>query len=429
MKSDRIISAWSKLDPGDVIKLHMLDIIAQKRKKGFSGLSRDAEKKYMGVTVSRPAFRLVLLVATSVIICIAIISAVYLITSGGPRSPSDSQINMAPGDVSLTQQVTPGENHDTYSSANTSPSKADTLPAMQSANSFMLLGYSIEQVIDGSISLREFDVLDRRLVGRDFPLTMDKYDSVKDIYISGIGLMYIGSNIDIVKFSVDEGFFGLIKKSDMTKSYSSGAIDGMDDVQLIGLHFDNIEVTGNVVVLGRDTNVDDLILVWCTSDLYGADDRDREITIRAEAVFDDRATAEMAVMLEYSPASIKEREAQYRIASHKRTEQFEYYRSIPLEECELIPDSVKRVTYVYRYDVDVDRPIEPGDKSPGVLVISEYGFSYEHDEFTFDENGLMIVAFGDSLGDGDKRGYMVVIRREEDGTTTGMIYRTPLRVQ
>jgi len=44
------------------------------------------------------------------------------------------------------------------------------------------------------------------------------------------------------------------------------------------------------------------------------------------------------------------------------------------------------------------------------------------------ETFLFLIRLIGTEGENDERGYMVVVKLEDDGTTTGMIYRTPKRM-
>jgi len=82
-------------------------------------------------------------------------------------------------------------------------------------------------------------------------------------------------------------------------------------------------------------------------------------------------------------------------------------RNIPLEELELIPESVQVVTDVFEYDL-----------GNGLVSI---GF-LEGAEYPFDENGILRKA-GGILDDG--RVYLVVIKRDGNDVWTGMVYVAP----
>jgi len=87
----------------------------------------------------------------------------------------------------------------------------------------------------------------------------------------------------------------------------------------------------------------------------------------------------------------------------------EYYYYIPLEECELIPESVRIVTDVYEFETGIDS-----------LVRREI----IEDGFLFLNNSVTRIMWGNYMDD-DPRGFLAVIKRDADGVMTGMVYRVP----
>ncbi len=88
--------------------------------------------------------------------------------------------------------------------------------------------------------------------------------------------------------------------------------------------------------------------------------------------------------------------------------EYEYYVNLPLDQCELVEDSIRTVT-------------EPCESGKGTW----YDLPSPED---FDENGLYVAGY--SLGGGfadtpEAELYLTVYRLEDDGTVTGMLYRVP----
>jgi len=106
----------------------------------------------------------------------------------------------------------------------------------------------------------------------------------------------------------------------------------------------------------------------------------------------------------------------------------DYYLNIPLEECELVPDSVSPVVDgIFSYEI--------GDKRYEVNVL-EITMLFEYDgirrivrgESTFNEDNTRRISFGDNAGSDDEMGYLAIIKRDVDGSMTGMVFRTPKRM-
>ena len=86
-------------------------------------------------------------------------------------------------------------------------------------------------------------------------------------------------------------------------------------------------------------------------------------------------------------------------------EKNDYYNNIPLEQCEIMLESVKIVTDVYEY--------EAGDS----LARS---FEIKKNEIEFDQDGV----FRGTWWEIDEAGFVMVIRND-NGVLTGMIYKAP----
>ncbi|MDR1246512.1 MAG: hypothetical protein LBK57_05725, partial [Clostridiales Family XIII bacterium] len=101
-----------------------------------------------------------------------------------------------------------------------------------------------------------------------------------------------------------------------------------------------------------------------------------------------------------APAEAESREEAWK-------ERYDYYMSVPLEECELVEDSVKTVTDGYEYQGD------------GWSIGGGVGGPAEY--MTFDENGVFRSGM---VGDNSDT-LIIVFKRDADGTVTGMLYRAP----
>jgi hypothetical protein len=153
----------------------------------------------------------------------------------------------------------------------------------------------------------------------------------------------------------------------------------------------------------------DFLLVSDTDDLQGAfdyDDYTFELTPNAEydginTVFRIPRGNFSVEGGAYSLAPAEERDEEPWKAN------YDYCMNIPLEECELVPDSVKTVTDGYEY------------QGEGWFIGGGVGGPAEYMEFDADgvfRSGIV----------GDNGGTLIIVfKRGEDGTVTGMLYRAP----
>ncbi|NLO38286.1 MAG: hypothetical protein GX115_02265 [Ruminiclostridium sp.] len=209
-------------------------------------------------------------------------------------------------------------------------------------NVFFVKAYAMEQQPDGSIGLREVDVVNQ-------PDVWGGYTDGKVFYVS-VGLKCEGENIKSIEFSTEEGFFAKqhiddLKNSEDVKTLYVGA------ESRIAVYGTDFETVGDKIILNKDTLSDDLLLFWGTenNDLKNIP---QKIDIQAKATFDDGRTDERTVTIDLSgmglivgPVPVGEEK------SEQFKEQYDYYKNIPLEQCELMPESVKTVTDVYEYKI------------------------------------------------------------------------------
>ena len=89
-------------------------------------------------------------------------------------------------------------------------------------------------------------------------------------------------------------------------------------------------------------------------------------------------------------------------------------QSIPLDQCEVVPDSVQALTYGDTYEYHMGNPLATSCKP-----ITEESM----ETAPFDQNGVLTIS--SSLPDDGSDGYIGVIERNGDGTFTGMVYKVP----
>jgi hypothetical protein len=270
-----------------------------------------------------------------------------------------------------------------------------------SGNFFALTAYALEQQEDGIVVFREVDLH-----------TNETWRGLSDgvnIYLN-LGLSFTGENIESVRLSVDEGFYAKQYVVD-ENSRDVPMIVGDGVIHLFGTEFEKI---GNNVILERDTMTDNLLLFW-GFDSAGQDDLPHAIAISATATFNDGKTQEKYIVLE-----IRDRLGMMIV--HVPEGHLDWnndpWRSIALEYCILIPESVKIIDSVDEHGVvyEFDAAIEA---SPVPFIVLEQDV---RDNNNFDDHGV----FRDSwVIDIDGLGYLSVVKRDENDVLTGMVYRVP----
>lgn len=273
------------------------------------------------------------------------------------------------------------------------------------ANMFVVKAYALEEQEDGTIGLRESDLLQQ-------PDVWGGYYDGEHLYIN-VGLRYEGENIESVTFTTEEGFFAKQSISALSTGENVGRMYvGADNtLVLVGTEF---EIVGSQVTLSGETMTDDLLLFWGMESETGAHPNKLEMT--AVATFRDGQTQEVPISVDLSSGAglalfrkspLSEEEQQE--AQQQGAETYAYYQSLPLEDCELIEDSVEAVTDVYEVPL--------GSVVTNIITLNE--------DMEFDEDGIWR---GGPATSSDQV-YIPVIRRNADGTYTGMVYRVPEELQ
>lgn len=140
-----------------------------------------------------------------------------------------------------------------------------------------------------------------------------------------------------------------------------------------------------------------------------------EIIVHAKATFTNRKTAEKDTVIKlsgtgaytYNPSEEEKLQMQKDGEAHRLLLQ-----SIPLEQCEVLPDSVQALTYGNTYEYHMGDPLATSYKP----ITEEF-----MDAAPFDENGIFRI--GSRLPEDGSDGYIAVIKRDSDDTFTGMVDR------
>lgn len=269
-------------------------------------------------------------------------------------------------------------------------------------NAFVVKAYVMEQSEDGSLALRETDLLD----AQDY--WGGHYDGETGNYFINVALKYEGENIERVTFRTEDGFFARQRLSDYE------TLDGVQRVYVgpdnrlavVGTDFD---VVGGELTLDAFDDPDDLLLFW-----GGHADSLRDIPHQAEftatALFRDGTTQQVPITLDLSgkvsTMSFSPSEAERR----EKERQDEYFRTLPLDRCELVEDSVMPVTDVYDYRID--------DSGFGHVTLKYFDIF----DSEFDKDGVFRIGLYGWT-------HIAVLRRDAEGNLTGMVYRIPEELQ
>lgn len=272
-----------------------------------------------------------------------------------------------------------------------------------SGNSFAVKAYALAEEDDGTIGLCEVDLLDQPDVWGGH------YDSETATFYVSVGLRYEGENIESVTFTTEEGFFAkqYINKLSGEKHVTKMYVGAENRLVMYGTEF---EPAGEKVTLSDETMTEDLLLFWGTQ-AENFHEVPKSIPIHAKALFRDGETQEITISIDLTGPGVGTfmlEEEELLQAEREKA----YYEALPLDQCELVEESVMVVTDVYE-----------------VKLPSNTSWIEIRDDMEFDEDGVYRAGI---RGVPDADGYAVylpVIRRSEDGTYTGMVYRVPEDLQ
>ena len=308
--------------------------------------------------------------------------------------------------------------------------------SMQDDNLFILKAYAMEQQADGSIELREMDLLSEKYY-------WSTYNDGSVFYLNA-NLKCEGENIKSVDFYTDEGFFAkqqliiengkIVTEEGVQASYRKAPGDAEYTLVMYGDEFD---IIGSSFTLDYDAITDDFLL-FLGMEVSDWRDQPSQMTIRAVATFNDGKTQEEMITLDLSKGEIVGMAKLPIEEIEKQRAEFEVYKvivykiaqSIPLGLCEIVPDSVQTLTYGDTYEYSFDGYIDGNDhvSATAFFPITEESMDSAINEGLFDENGIFIIGtrLTDFPGENDgSDGYIAVIENNGDGTFTGMVYKVP----
>lgn len=272
----------------------------------------------------------------------------------------------------------------------------------QEEHVFVVKTYALDLEEDGTIGLRAQDIWER-------PEILGGHFDGKNFYVN-IGLGYEGDHVAQVTFSTETGFFASqnVAELSLEENVSRMYVGPEQQLAMCGEEF---EIVGNRVTVDKSTLESGTLLFW-GMEASGSDDLPEQVPITAEAEFRDGTKQTVSVTLDIAGPmvySIEESPEEVQQRWEEWEKEREHYQNIPLESCELVEESVEHVTDQYEIQ-------DPGGGPSWILDLDKLT------ESDFDEHGIYRSRFRGSL---DGRVYLPIIRREVDGTFTGMLYRVP----
>lgn len=268
-----------------------------------------------------------------------------------------------------------------------------TLLPQKPAGLFTVKAYALDLDEGGAVVLREEDLLAKS----DY---WGAYCDGENFYIN-MGLRYEGENIESVTFTTEEGFFAQQWITPGMSEEDVSAIYAGPEKQLV-VFGEEFTLCGSSVTLEGSEMEEGLLLFWGIQAL-STDDIPRNPQMTAKAVFQDGSTQTIPVTLDLSGTGVyggnlpRDEQSGMPVAYH----QSQYYKNLPLENCELVDE--QRVTDRYEYTID------------------DYTLSIQVPEReVFDENGQYRVRRQRISG----AFYLAVFQMEGD-TCVARLYRVP----
>jgi len=200
-----------------------------------------------------------------------------------------------------------------------------------------------------------------------------------------------------------EGRYGNIKIVLTAQGVSS--IDTVIDTSRVTTEVNAIPVSAGYFITKANSQGIRNIVFIASFDISGY-----SVYVESWGVADERETLREEIAS--AIVTVIEKEDDILKHSIKMGDASNFYFNVPLEECELIPSSVKTVTDVYEFETGIDSLERYEIIDDGVL---------------FQRGSITRIMWGDYFDD-DERGFVAVIKCDTDGIMTGMVYRTPVHV-
>jgi len=282
---------------------------------------------------------------------------------------------------------------------------SNTILQPNNNNFFALQAYAMEVGEDGTIELRMLEYANFNYSSHG--VFHGHYDG-ENFYLN-IAIGFIGENIKQVEFTTDVGFFA---KQFIDRESITDDIHPMTSGGRILRFGDDFEIIGNSFIVDEDFMIDDWILFLGQEGEFDIDNRHR--TVRAIATFNDGTTQEEVININledrFGWISLSDEAT---LESQRQFEVFRnFYENVPLEDLELIPESVKTFTDYYEFQIDESR-----------FALTFRWFD-GMEEF-FDENGFLQRENTPWVMDDDGSGAILTVQRNDNGTFTGRVYLVP----
>lgn len=382
--------------------------------------SRRSTKRTLPPIVVWPA-------ATAALVCLAVLGYVFI-----TPAQQHNEVISAPPAVSPSDTVkhTPPELPGTQAPFEMPGTQA------QSVNSLTFVAFLANQPDVGWVGVNEFEFYLADLS----PMFSALFCAERGLYIAPISFTIEGENITSFELSADTGSFAKLKRT-VVDGFAPGT---MRDFSELLMDPDSYEIVGSEVTLDGSYTGYSVMMYWIM-DNVALDNMPREVDFRVTASFSDNSTTDMLVTVRlpddqsasewlFEPSFIDQRNeslppeafdgsmlqeealkglidalGNLKQQFENRGQRAEGLLSIPLEDCELIPESFKVFTDVYRFD------------------LGEHTFEWELIRgFQIEEGQAVRVAIKGDLE--HETGYITVVMRGSDNSLAGMVYRAPQRM-
>jgi len=290
-----------------------------------------------------------------------------------------------------------------------------------SSNSFFAMSaYAMVQQEDGSVVLHEFDLLNPTENGEIY--SGFRFDG-EILYINiGVGIKIEGDNIKSVELVANNNDFfatqNIIRQNGNIYTHEVPMVYmGVDNTNthIIVVYGSEFEHVGNRIMLDENVMTEDFLLFLARTQESSLD-LDLTASFRAVITFSNGEKVEQDIIMPISRSSgvVTPTETDRAIMEEERLKS--PWRFIPLEDCEVIPESVKTLGEPDEYGTLY--MFEATQNSAPMVII-------EQDIANIDETGIYRSGW---MIDLDGSGIMLVVKRDENGVLTGMVYRVPPEV-
>ncbi len=205
-------------------------------------------------------------------------------------------------------------------------------------DSFAVKAYALDLDDSGALVLREEDLLEKS----DY---WGGYQDGENIYIN-LGFRYEGTNLQNVTFTTEDGFFAAQRITpDLADSVMKAYAGPENRLIVFGRDF---EALGSTVTFAGGEMEEDLLLFWAVREDC-SDDVPKNPRITATATFKSGKTQTIDLHPDLSGMGFFVRSADAGAGNEASPayRKSRYYRSLPLEECEMVDRQAVTDAYTY----------------------------------------------------------------------------------